>query len=126
MPMPKKHLDKEYTIKEKEDSYTIKITLKSESAIYNKGETVKKSYFYGVLALPQYKSLKTTPLTIEGADSYYDGGTLSVTVKDGRVSNLNIQAAVLSDIDFSVADVKASAVICYEMKETYKIKYTAK
>ena len=117
---------KEYTIKEKEDGYTIKITLKSESAIYNKGETVKKSYFYGVLALPQYKSLKTTPLTIEGADSYYDGGTLSVTVKDGRVSNLNIQAAVLSDIDFSVADVKASAVICYEMKETYKIKYTAK
>lgn len=117
---------KEYTIKEKEDGYTIKITLKSESAIYNKGETVKKSYFYGVLALPQYKSLKTTPLTIEGADSYYDGGTLSVTVKDGRVSNLNIQAGVLSDIDFSVADVKASAVIGYEMKEIYKVKYNAK
>lgn len=115
---------KEYTIKEKEDSYTIKITLKSESAIYNKGETVKKSYFYGVLALPQYKNLKTTPLTIEGADSYYDGGTLSVSVKNGRVSNLNIQAGVLSDIDFSVADVKAKAVVGYEMTESYKIKYT--
>ena len=75
--------------------------------------------------MPQYKNLKTTPLTIEGADSYYDGGTLSVTVKNGKVTNLNIQAGVLSDIDFSVADVKASAVIGYEMKEIYKIKYNA-
>ena len=114
---------KEYTITEKENSYVIKITLKSENSIYNKGESSQKSYFDGVLALPQFKSLKTTPLSIESADSYYDGGTLTVTVKNGRVSNLNIQAAVLSDIDFSVADVKASAVIAYEMTETYKIKY---
>ena len=112
-----------YSVTEKENGYIIKIILKSESNIYSKGMSSQKSYFDGVLALPQYRSLKTTPLTIDGADSYYDGGTLSVTVKDGMVSSLNIQAAVLSDIDFSVADVKASAVVAYEMTESYKIKY---
>ena len=115
----------EYTIIEKENSYTIKITLKSESSIYNKGDSSQKSYFDGVLSLPQFKSLKTTPLTIDSADSYYDGGTLSVTVKEGRITKLDIQAAMLSDIDFSVAEVKASAVIAYEMTEIYKIKYKA-
>ena len=115
----------EYTITEKENSYTIKITLKSESSIYNKGDSSQKSYSDGVLSLPQFKSLKTTPLTIDSADSYYDGSTLSVTVKEGRITKLDIQAAMLSDIDFSVADVKASAVIAYEMTEIYKIKYKA-
>ena len=76
--------------------------------------------------MPEFKSLKTTPLTIESADSYYDGGTISVIVKQGKVSSINIQAAMLSDVDFSVADVKASAVISYEMKESYKIKYEVK
>ena len=114
---------KDYSITEKENSYTIKITLKSESSIYNKGDSSQKSYFDGVLALPQLRSLKTTPLVIESADSYYDGGTLSVSVKESRISNLNIQAAMLSDIDFSVADVRASTVVGYDMKETYKIKY---
>lgn len=114
---------KEYTVTEKENSYVIKITLKSESTIYNKGDSLQKSYFDGALALPQFKSLKTTPLTIESADSYYDGGTMSLTVKDGRITTLNIQAAMLSDIDFCVADTKASTIIAYEMTESYKIKY---
>ena len=117
---------KEYALTQKENSYTIKITLKSESAFYEKGAAAQKSYFDGVLALPEFKSLKTTPLTIESADSYYDGGTISVIVKQGKVSSINIQAAMLSDVDFSVADVKASAVISYEMKESYKIKYEVK
>lgn len=112
-----------YTITEKEKSYTLKITLKSESSIYNKGDSSQKSYFDGVLSLPEFKSLKTTPLTIDSADSYYDGGTLSVTVKEGRITALNIQAAMLSDIDFSVSEVKASTVVAYEMTESYKIKY---
>ena len=113
----------EYTITEKENSYTIKITLKSESSIYNKGDSSQKSYFDGVLSLPQFKSLKTAPLTIDSADSYYDGGTLVVTVKEGKITGLDIQAAMLSDIDFSVADVRASTVVAYDMKESYKIKY---
>ena len=114
---------KEYTVTEKEQGYTIKIILKSENKNYNKGDSSLRSYSDGVLALPQFKSLKTTPLTIESADSYYDGGTLSLTVKDDRITALNIQAAMLSDIDFSVADVRASTVIAYEMTESYKIKY---
>ena len=48
-----------------------------------------------------------------------------MTVKEGRITKLDIQAAMLSDIDFSVAEVKASAVIAYEMTEIYKIKYKA-
>ena len=115
---------KEYTVTEKENSYVIKITLKSESTIYNKGDSLQKSYFDGALVLPQFKSLKTTPLTIESADSYYDGGTMALTVKDGRITTLNIQAAMLSDIDFCVADTKASTIIAYEMTESYKIKYS--
>jgi hypothetical protein len=77
-----------------------------------------------VLTLPQFRSLKTTPLAIDSAESYYDGGTLSITVSDGRITAFNIQAAMISDIDFSVADVKAKAVVGYEMTESYKIKYT--
>ena len=113
----------EYTITEKENSYTIKITLKSESESYSKGDSSRSSYFDGVLALPKFKNLETTPLVIDSADSYYDGGTLLVTVKEGRITKLDIQAAMLSDIDFSVADVKASTVVSYEMTEIYKIKY---
>ena len=74
--------------------------------------------------MPEFRKLKTTPLSIDSADSYYDGGTVTFTVRQGRVTSMNIRAAVLSDIDFSVADVKAKAVVGYEMTESYKIKYT--
>lgn len=114
----------DYDIISEEDSYTIKITLKGESKLYNKGDSNQKSYFDGVLALPEFKKLKTAPLTIESADSYYDGGTLAVTVKNDRIESMSINAAMLADIDFSVSDVTASTIIGYEMTEKYKIRYT--
>lgn len=117
---------REYSVTEKENGYTLKITLKSESKFYQKGSKAQKSYYDGVLALPEYRKLKTTPLSIDSADSYYDGGEIAVTVKNGRVTALNITAGVLSDIDFSVADVGASAIVGYELTENYKIKYTGK
>ena len=83
--------------------YIITITLKDESKLYNKGDSAQKSYFDGVIALPEFRSLKTTPLVIDSADSYYDGGTLTMTVKDDRIASLSINAAMLADIDFSVA-----------------------
>ncbi len=113
-----------YTVTKKEDGYSIKIVLRSESKLYNKGDASQKSYFDGVLALPEFKKLKTTPLVIESADSYYDGGTITATVKNGRVTALNISAGVLSVIDFSVSDVTASSVVGYELTESYKVKYT--
>lgn len=113
----------DYEVIRKEDSYIIRITLKSESKNYNKGDSRQKSYFDGVLALPEFKKLKTTPLVIESADSYYDGGTVAITVRDDRISDISINAAMLADIDFSVADVTASTIIGYEMTEKYKIKY---
>lgn len=116
---------KEYTVTEKANSYTIEIVLKSESKFYEKGVASSKSYYDGVLALPEFKKLKTTPLSIDSAESYYDGGIITVTVKHDRVTTLNISAAVLSDIGFSVADVKASTIVGYEMTESYKIKYTS-
>ncbi len=116
---------KEYTVTEKENGdYTIKIVLKSESKFYEKGSKTQKSYSDGVLALPEYRKLKTTPLSIDSADSYYDGGTITATVKKGRITSLNISAGVLSVIDFSVADVSASTVVGYEMTENYKIRYS--
>lgn len=115
---------KEFDIIQNDDSYTVKITLKGESKIYNKGDSKQKSYFDGVLALPEFKKLNTMPLVIESADSYYDGGTLAVTVKNDRIESMSINAAMLTDIDFSVADVNASAIVGYEMTEKYKIKYT--
>ncbi len=114
-----------YDIVRKDGSYTIKITLKSESKIYNKGDSKQKSYFDGVLSLPEFKKLKTAPLVIESADSYYDGGTVAIKIKDDRISDISISAAMLADIDFSVADVTASTIIGYDMTEKYKIKYTA-
>ncbi len=114
---------KEYKVTGKDGTYTIKITLKSESKLYSKGDSAQKSYFDGAIALPQFKNLKTTPLVIDGADSYYDGGTLTLKVKDGKVSVLSIKAAMLADIDFSVAEMKASTIVGYEMKEKYNIIY---
>jgi hypothetical protein len=77
-----------------------------------------------VLALPEYRKLKTGPLSIDSADSYYDGGTITAVVKKGRTSALDISAGMLSVIEFSVADVCASTVVGYEMTESYKIKYS--
>ena len=113
----------DYKITKKDGRYVINITLKDESKLYTKGDAKQKSYFDGAIALPEFKKLKTSPLVIEGADSYYDGGTLTMTVSEGRVSKLSIRAAMLADIDFSVAEVAASTVICYEMTETYNIIY---
>lgn len=118
---------KEYTVTEKENgSYTIKIVLKSESKLYEKGSKAQKSYSDGALALPEFRKLKTGPLSIDGADSYYDGAEITLTVKKGRITSLGINAGVLSVIDFSVADVSANTVVGYEMTESYKIKYTEK
>jgi hypothetical protein len=114
----------QYTVIEKENGdYTIKIILKSESKLYEKGMKAQKSYSDGVLALPEYRKLKTGPLSIDSADSYYDGGTITVVVKKGRISTLDISAGMLSVIEFSVADVCASTVVGYEMTESYKVKY---
>ena len=115
-----------YEVTKKDGKYTIKITLKSESKNYSKGDSTQKSYFDGVIALPEFRSLKTTPLVIDAAESYYDGGTLTMTVKDDRVESLTIKAAMLADIDFSVADVVASTVVGYEMTEKYNIVYNDK
>ncbi len=115
---------KEYSVTEKDGRIILKITLKEESSIYNKGDKKQKSYYDGVLALPDFTKLKTSPLVIEGADSYYDGGNITMTVKDDRVSSLNIRAAMLADIDFSVSDVTASTVVVYELTEKYKIVYS--
>ena len=115
---------KEYSVSEKDGKITLKIIIKDESSIYNKGDKKQKSYFDGVLALPEFTKLKTAPLVIEGADSYYDGGEITMTVKDGRVASLNIRAGMLTDIDFSVSDVTASTVVGYELTEKYKIVYS--
>lgn len=115
---------KEYSVTEKNGKITLKITLKDESNIYNKGDKNTKAYFDGVLALPEFKKLKTGPLVIEGADSYYDGGNITMTVKDGRVSSLSIRAAMLTDIDFSVSNVSAGTVVGYELTEKFNITYS--
>ncbi len=112
-----------YEVIKKDGKYIINITLKDESKLYTKGGSVQKSYFDGVIALPEFKSLNTSPLVVDSADSYYDGGTLSMTVKDGRTASLSIKAAMLADIDFSVSDVKASTIVGYEMTEKYSIVY---
>ena len=117
---------KEYTVTEKKDKIILKITLKEESNIYNRGDKNQKSYFDGVLALPEFKKLKTSPLVVEEADSYYDGGNITMTVKDGRVSALSIRAAMLTDIDFSVSDVTAGTVVGYELTEKFNITYDDK
>ena len=117
---------KEYTVTQNKNGYTVEIVLKSESKFYEKGTDASKSYYDGILALPEFRKLKTIPLSIDSADSYYDGGTVTLTVRQGRVTSMNIRAAVLSDVDFSVADVKAKAVVGYEMTESYKIKYSDK
>lgn len=112
-----------YAVTEKDGNIYLKITLKSENKIYKKGDKAQKSYFDGVLSLPDYKKLKTAPLTIESADSYYSGGTLTLKVKEGAVSALKVNAAVLSDIGFSVSDIKAGTIIGYELKEYYEFAY---
>lgn len=115
-----------YDVIKEDGKYIITITLKDESKLYNKGDSAQKSYFDGVIALPEFRSLKTTPLVIDSADSYYDGGTLTMTVKDDRIASLSINAAMLADIDFSVAEVKASAIVGYDMTEKYNIVYSDK
>lgn len=114
---------KEYKISEKDGTVTLKIILKSESSLYQKGEKTQKSYFDSVIALPEFKKLKTAPLVIESADSYYDGGTLIMKIKDSRVSLLSIRAAMLADINFSVSSVTADTIVGYEMTEKYNIVY---
>ena len=117
---------KEYSVTEKNGKITLKITLKEESNIYNKGTKNQGSYFDGVLALPEFKKLKTAPLVVEEADTYYDGGNITMTVRDGKVSSLDIRAAMLTDIDFSVSDVVAGTVVGYELTEKFNITYNDK
>ncbi len=115
---------KVYSAEKKDGSIIVRITLKSENKIYSKGGKNQKSYYDGVLSLPNYKTLKTAPLSIEGADSYYGGGTLTLKVTDRKAAVLKVNAAVLSDITFTVADVKASTLVGYELNERYEIIYT--
>ncbi len=112
-----------FSVHEKDGSIIFEVIIKSENKIYKKGEKNQKSYFDGVLTLPEYKTLKTAPLSIDGADSYYSYGTLTLKITDRRVSVFKVNAAVLSNIAFSVSDVKSSAVIGYELNERYEIKY---
>ncbi len=112
-----------YSVQKKAESIILKIVLKSENKIYVKGEKNQKSYFDGVLSLPNYKNLKTSPLVIEGAESYYSAGTLTLKIKDRRITLFKVSAAVLSDISFSVSDVKASTIVGYGLSEQYKMTY---
>lgn len=114
---------KDYSAEEKDGSIIIRITLKSENKIYNKDAKAGKSYYDGVLSLPDYKKLKTAPLSIESADSYYSGGNLTVKITDRKISVFKVNAAVLSDISFTVSVVRANAVIGYEMNERYEVNY---
>ncbi len=114
---------KVYSAEKRGGSIVVKITLKSENKIYSKGGKNQKSYYDGVLSLPNYKTLKTAPLAIESADSYYSGGTLTLKVTDRKAQVLKVNAAVLSDITFTVSDVKASTIVGYELNERYEIVY---
>ena len=116
---------REYTAEKSGNDIIIRVCLKNENKIYNKGEAAAKSYYDGVLSMPDYKKLNTSPLSIEKADSYYSGGTLTLKVTDRKISVFKISAAVLSDIEFSVSDVTASTVIGYELTERYEVRYTA-
>lgn len=115
---------KKYAAKKDGDSIILTVTLKSENKLYNKGKKMLKSYYDSVLSLPNYKSLKTAPFVIESADSYYNGGTLSIKVTDKAVTSFKVDTAVLSNIGFSVSDIKGNAIIAYELKESYKVAYT--
>ncbi len=114
---------KVYSAEKKGGSIILKITLKSENKIYSKGGKKQKSYYDGVLSLPDYKTLKTAPLSIESADSYYGGGTLTLKVTDRKAQVLKVNAAVLSDITFTVSSVRASTIVGYELNERYEIIY---
>lgn len=114
---------KSYSAKKDGDVTTLTITLKSENKLYTKGKKATKSYYDSVLSLPNYKSLKTSPFVIESADSYYSGGTLTIKVENKRISSFIVDAAVLSDISFSVSEIKGSAIVAYELKERYKVVY---
>lgn len=114
---------KEYSAEKKDDSVVLKVTIKSENKLYTKGEKAQKSYYDGVLSLPNYKTLKTSPFSIESADSYYSGGTLTIKVTDRKISVFKIEAAVLSNIAFSVSDVKASTIVTYQLNERYDVQY---
>ena len=115
---------KSFSVTEKDGSIVFEISIKDENKIYKKGEKNQKSYFDGVLTLPRYESLKTTPLIIEGADSYYNYGILTLKITNRKVTVFKVNAAVLSNIAFSVADVKSGAVIGYELNERYDVKYS--
>ncbi|MBQ7295857.1 MAG: hypothetical protein IJW86_06655 [Clostridia bacterium] len=114
---------KMYSAEEKDGSTIVRITLKSENKIYSKGGKNQKSYYDGVLSLPNYKTLKTAPLSIESADSYYSGGSLTLKVTDRKIAVFKVNAAVLSNIIFTVSDVKASTVVGYELNERYEVIY---
>ncbi len=114
---------KEYSVQKKDESVILNIVLKSENKIYVKGEKNQKSYFDGVLSLPNYKSLKTSPLVIESADSYYSSGTLTLKIENRKITLFKVSAAVLSNISFSVSDVKASTIVGYGLSEQYKVTY---
>ena len=67
-------------------------------------------------------------LTVKGENLHInmlniDTGDLSI---DGRVSSLDIRAAMLTDIDFSVSDVVAGTVVGYELTEKFNITYNDK
>lgn len=114
---------KKYTAKKDGDSIILTVTLKSENKYYNRGKKMQKSYYDSVLSLPNYKSLKTAPFVIESADSYYSGGTMAIKVTEKAVTYFKVDAAVLSNIGFSVSEIKGNAIIAYELKENYKITY---
>lgn len=114
---------KKYSAEEKDGSVIITVTLKDENKIYNRGDKAGKSYYDSVLSMPDYKKLKTAPLSIESADSYYSGGDLTLKITNRKTAVFKVRAAVLSDITFTVSDVAATTVIGYEMKERYEVSY---
>lgn len=105
----------------KENKNGLKLTVRLKSEEMASGKTT--AYFDGVISMPHYYKLKTSPLVIEDADSYYSGGTLSVTVSGGKIKKLSITASALSDITFSISDVRATTLVGYGLKESYDISY---
>ncbi len=107
-----------YTVEETKNGYKASFTIKKDD-----GNNTSGSYYNGALSLKNPKQLKTTPLKIISADTYYDTATISFTVKKGKLRNLEVQGAVLADIDFEVSTVSADTTVVYSLYEKYAVTY---
>lgn len=105
-----------FEVTETEKGYTVTFVLKSDS-----GDNISGSYCEGALSLPDLSELDTTPLKINTAETYYDKATITFSVKNGKLTGLKVEGAVLADINFRVATVSADTLVSYALMEEYKI-----